>query len=68
MSTVFSHHPIFSFIMPSFVPRSAKPTAAASASVKPAGLACTDIADVSARATAKGGLRERPAALRKLYP
>lgn len=68
MSTVFSHHPIFSIVMSSFVPHSAKSAAGTSVSVKPAGLACTDIADASDRATARGGLRVRPAALRKLYP
>ena len=67
MSAVFTQHPAFSFIMPSFVPRSDKP-AATGVLAKPAGLGCTDIADAAERATAKGGLRVRPAALRKLYP
>lgn len=70
MSAVITvNHPVFSIVLPTLATRRrAKPVSAAPVARKSSGLAFTDIADASARATAKSGLTERPAALRKLYP
>jgi hypothetical protein len=71
MSAVFTLNPAIRFALPSlaaFMNGGNRQASAACAAGKPSGLACTDIADAAARATAKGGLRVRPVALIKLYP
>ena len=71
MSAVFTLNPAIRFALPSlaaFMRSNDGSATAVRATGKPSGLGCTDIADASARATAKGGLRVRPAALLKLYP